>query len=152
MERARTYLWMKRCIRTFSSRVSQSEPINIAGDWVWQTGVRCGPELTIDIVSWSWASVSFLKWQHPFFVRSTLDWLWKHTRWRTKCQTYLNWYLNWYYAYTEYWTLCKQISCLLDVSGKFLPLILSMIVPCTFSKPLEAGRLRRFRTTGKHMR
>ena len=56
------------------------------------------------------------------------------------------------YAYSEYWTLCKQICCLLDVSGKFLPLILSTIVPCTFSKPLAAGRLKRFRTRGKHMR
>ena len=55
-------------------------------------------------------------------------------------------------AYTEHWTLCKQICCLLDVSETFLQLILSTNVPCTFSKALEVGRLTRFRTTGTYMR
>ena len=42
------------------------------------------------------------------------------------------------YASTAYWTVCKQICYFLDFFGSIF-------------KPLEAGRLVRFQTTGKDM-
>lgn len=50
--------------------------------------------------------------------------------------------VNWRLEFIE------QLSHFLDVSGKFMPLIL---IPCAFSKPLKAGRLKRFGKTRKYM-
>ena len=56
-----------------------------------------------------------------------------------------------YYAWTEDWTLCRQIGYFLDVSGKVLSFIRFANYPYTRLNRVNASRLARFRKTQKHV-